>query len=153
MIYLDNVVILFLKLLEVYEEVLKCMKNYVVNLGRGFYEIVVKVVLKIMEIREEICNLFNILSFFNLIFISNVIEVLNIGIKGILEKGDYVISIVIEYNFVLRLLYLLSEKGVDVILISLDKVGYVSIKDIKDEIKKNIKMIIISYIFNVLGSI
>ncbi|AGX45141.1 aminotransferase class V-fold PLP-dependent enzyme [Clostridium saccharobutylicum] len=153
MIYLDNAATSFPKPSEVYEEVLKCMKNYAANPGRGSYEIAVKAASKIMETREEICNLFNIASLFNLIFTSNATEALNIGIKGILEKGDHVISTVIEHNSVLRPLHSLSEKGVDVTLISSDKAGYVSIKDIKDEIKKNTKMIIISHISNVLGSI
>lgn len=153
MIYLDNAATSFPKPAEVYEEVLNCMKNYAANPGRSSYKMAVKAALKIMETREEICSLFNIPSPFNLIFTSNATEALNMGIKGILNKGDHVISTVIEHNSVLRPLHSLSENGVEVTLVSSDKAGYVNIKDIKDTIKKNTKMIIISHVSNVLGSI
>ena len=84
MIYLDNAATSFPKPTEVYKEVLKCMKNYAANPGRGSYEMAVKAASKIMETREEICSLFNISSPFNLIFTCNATEALNIGIKGTL---------------------------------------------------------------------
>lgn len=152
MIYLDNAATSFPKPSEVYEEVLNCMKNYAANPGRGSYEMSVKAALKIMETREEVCKLFNIANPFNLIFTCNATEALNIGIKGVLNIGDHVISTVIEHNSVLRPLNSLSERGVEVTLVNVDKAGYVNIKDIKKEIKKNTKMIIINHVSNVLGS-
>lgn len=153
MIYLDNAATSFPKPSEVYNEVLKCMKNYAANPGRGSYDMAIKAASKIMETREEICQLFNISTPFNLIFTSNATEALNIGIKGILKKGDHVISTVIEHNSVLRPLHSLSENGVEVTLVSVDKAGYVNIRDIKEEINKNTKMVIINHASNVLGSI
>lgn len=153
MIYLDNSATSFPKPAEVYEETLNCMKNYAANPGRSAYKIAVKAAAKIMETREEICDLFNIPSPFNLVFTSNATEALNIGIKGILKRGDHVISTVIEHNSVLRPLHSLSKKGVEVSLVGVDKSGYINIDDITDEIKKNTKMIIVSHVSNVLGSI
>jgi cysteine desulfurase family protein len=153
MIYLDNAATSFPKPSAVYEEVLNCMRNYAANPGRGSYEMSVKAALKIMETREEICQLFNITSPFNLIFTGNSTEALNIGIKGVLEKGDHVISTVIEHNSVLRPLHSLIKSGVEVTLVNVDKAGYLNIKDIKEEIKKNTKMIIINHASNVLGSV
>lgn len=153
MIYLDNAATSFPKPSQVYEEVLNCMRNYAANPGRGSYEISIKAALKIMETREEICQLFNIPSPFNLIFTCNATEALNIGIKGVLKRGDHVISTMIEHNSVLRPLHSLSEDGVEVTLVSVDKAGYVNIKDIKEEIKESTKMIIINHASNVLGSI
>jgi len=153
MIYLDNAATTFPKPSVVYEEVLNCMRNYAGNPGRGSHEMSLKAALKIMETREEICQLFNIPSPFNLIFTCNATESLNIGIKGVLKKGDHVISTVIEHNSVLRPLHSLSESEVEVTLVSVDKSGYVNINDIKEEIKKNTKMIIINHASNVLGSI
>jgi len=152
MIYLDNAATSFPKPSEVYEEVLNCMKNYAANSGRGSYDMSIQAALKILETREEICQLFNISSPLNLIFTCNATEALNIGIKGALRRGDHVISTVIEHNSVLRPLHSLTENGVEVTLISVDKAGYVNIKDIQEEIKKNTRMIIINHVSNVLGS-
>ncbi|WP_411678879.1 aminotransferase class V-fold PLP-dependent enzyme [Clostridium thailandense] len=153
MIYLDNAATSFPKPSQVYKEVLNCMENYAANPGRSSHDMSVKAALKIMETREEICQFFNIPSPFNLIFTSNATEGLNVGIKGALEKGDHVISTVIEHNSVLRPLHSLSEKGIDVTLVGVDKAGYVNINDIQETIKKNTKMIIINHASNVLGSI
>ena len=153
MIYLDNAATSFPKPSEVYEEVLNCMKNYCANPGRGSHDMSVKSALKIMDTREAICELFNISSPFNLIFTSNATESLNIAIKGALKRGDHVISTVIEHNSVLRPLHSLSESGVEITLVGVDKAGSVNPKDIKSEIKENTKMIIINHASNVLGSI
>ncbi|WP_346885865.1 aminotransferase class V-fold PLP-dependent enzyme [Clostridium sp. UBA4395] len=153
MIYLDNAATSFPKPSEVYDQVLNCMKNYCANPGRGSHDMSVKSALKIMETREEICELFNIPSPLNLIFTSNATEALNISIKGALKRGDHVISTVIEHNSVLRPLHSLFEDGVQVTLVGVDKSGYINFNDIKKEIKKNTKMIIINHTSNVLGSI
>lgn len=153
MIYLDNAATSFPKPQEVYDEVLNCMKNYAGNPGRSSYDMSVKAALKIMEAREEICKLFNIPSPFNLIFTHSATEGLNIGIKGIVEKGDHVISTVIEHNSVLRPLNAMVKNGVELTLLSVDKEGYLNIKDIEDEIKNNTKLIIVNHASNVLGSI
>lgn len=153
MIYLDNAATSFPKPQQVYEEVLNCMKNYGANPGRGSHDMAFKSALKIMEARELICELFNIRSIFNVIFTSNATEALNIGIKGILNKGDHVISTVIEHNSVLRPLHSLKEIGIEITLVKADKLGYVNPTEIEVKIKKNTKMIIINHCSNVLGSI
>lgn len=153
MIYLDNAATSFPKPSKVYEEVLNCMKNYCANPGRGSHDMAIKSSLKIMETRNLICELFNIKDPFNLIFTSNATESLNIAIKGILKNGDHVISTVIEHNSVLRPLNSMEKQGVEITLVGVDKAGYVNPLDIKNEIKKNTKLIIVNHISNVLGSI
>lgn len=153
MIYLDNAATSFPKPSKVYEEVLNCMKNYSANPGRGSHDMAVKAGLKVMETRAEICELFNIRNPFNLVFTSNATEALNIGIKGLLNKGDHAISTVIEHNSVLRPLYSLNEKGVEVTLIGVDKAGYLNLNDIAREIKRNTKLIVVNHASNVLGTV
>lgn len=153
MIYLDNAATSFPKPSKVYEEVLNCMKNYCANPGRGSHDMAIISAMKVMETRNLICELFNIKDPFNLIFTSNAIEALNIAIKGVLKNGDHVISTVIEHNSVLRPLNSMEKQGVEITLVGVDKAGYVNPLDIKNEIKKNTKIIIINHISNVLGSI
>lgn len=153
MIYLDNAATSFPKPNEVYTEVLNCMKNYAANPGRGSYDMSLKASTKIMECRQEISSLFNISNPFNVVFISNATEGLNIATKGLLKDGDHVISTVIEHNSVLRPLNYLSKKGVQVTLLNVDALGYVNINDLKNELKKNTKAIIINHASNVLGTI
>lgn len=153
MIYLDNAATSFPKPSKVYEEVINCMKNYCANPGRGSHNMAIKSALKVMESRNLISEIFNIRNPFNIVFTHNATEALNIAIKGLLKKGDHVISTVIEHNSVLRPLNLMAKHGVEVTLISSDKAGFINPLDIKDEIKFNTKAIIVNHASNVLGSI
>lgn len=153
MIYLDNAATSFPKPIKVYDEISRCLKNYSVNPGQVWYDMALNTAEKIMKTRQMICKLFNISKCSDIIFTSNATEALNIGIKGVLKKGDHVISTVIEHNSVLRPLNYLNKKGVEVTLLSVNKYGYVSIRDLKREIRKNTKAFIINHASNVLGTV
>lgn len=153
MIYLDNAATTFPKPNEVYDEVINCMKNYAANPGRASHDMALKASQKILETRQLIGNLFNISNPFNIIFTCNATEGLNIGIKGLLKSGDHAISTVIEHNSVLRPLNSLTKKEVKTTLVDVDENGYVNINDIKKQIRKNTRTIIINHASNVIGTV
>ena len=153
MIYLDNAATSFPKPVVVYSEVLKCMENYAANPGRGSHDMANEASSKIMDTRQELSELFNIPNLLNIIFTCNATESLNIGIKGVLKPGDHVISTVIEHNSVLRPLTYLKGKGIMLTLLSVDGNGYINIDNLKNELRKNTKAIIINHASNVLGTV
>ena len=153
MIYLDNAATTFPKPTEVYDEVLKCMENYAAYPERDSYDMASNASAKIMETRQEISEFFNIPNSLNLVFTSSATEALNIAIKGLLKRKDHVISTVIEHNSVLRPLNYLSKDGVQFTLLGVNKLGYIEINRLKNEIRKNTKAIIINHASNVLGTI
>ncbi len=153
MIYLDNAATSFPKPSNVYDEVLNCMKNYAANPGRSSHDMSLKASKKIAEARYEISSLFNIDNPFNIVFTVNATEAINIAIKGIINKGDHVISTVIEHNSVLRPLSYLKNEGAEVSLINVDEYGFVQLNELKSKIKRNTKLIIINHGSNVLGTI
>ncbi len=153
MIYLDNAATSFPKPANVYDEVLNCMKTYAANPGRASHDMALQASSKILDTRQCISKLFNISNPLSVIFTSNATEGLNIGIKGLLNRGDHVISTVIEHNSVLRPLDYLSKKGVQVTLLDVDSNGYININDLKKEIRKNTKAFIINHASNVLGTV
>lgn len=153
MIYLDNAATTFPKPNEVYNEVLNCMKNYAANPGRSSHDMALKASEKIMETRQLLSNMLGINNPFNIVFTCNATEGLNIGIKGLLKHKDHVISTVIEHNSVLRPLKSLNRTGVQVTLVGVDENGYINLNDMKKEIKKNTKAIIINHASNVIGTV
>lgn len=153
MIYLDNAATTFPKPEEVYNEIMNCMRNYNCNSGRGYYDMSAKVEKKILETRFLAAKLFSIKDPFNVVFTSNATEGLNIGIKGLLKAKSHAITTVMEHNSVLRPLKTLNKKGIQITLVGVDKSGKVNIKDIKKEIKKNTKAIIINHASNVIGTV
>jgi cysteine desulfurase family protein len=153
MIYLDNAATTFPKPSEVYDEVLNCMTSYAANPGRGSHDMAIRASSKIIEARQELSELFNISNPLNIIFTSNATESLNIAIKGVLKNGNHVISSVIEHNSVLRPLDSLMNKGVTYTLIGTDEKGILDINELRSEIRKNTKAIIINHASNVLGTV
>ncbi|EJO5349529.1 aminotransferase class V-fold PLP-dependent enzyme [Clostridium botulinum] len=153
MIYLDNSATTFPKPDTVYNETIKCMKEYCANPGRSSHNMALESSLKVNECREEIANLFNIDKLDNIIFTSNATEALNLGIKGVLKKNDHVITSSIEHNSVLRPINKLKVKGIENTIIKVNKQGIIDINELKESIKDNTKLIVINHVSNVIGTI
>lgn len=153
MIYLDNAATSYPKPPEVYDEVMSCMKNYAANPGRSSHNMAIIASSKIIECRERLSKLFNISDPFGIVFTSNATQAINIGIKGILKRGDHVISTIIEHNSVLRPLNSLYKEGVKITLLGVNQYGYINIDDLKKEIGKKTKLIVINHSSNVLGTV
>jgi selenocysteine lyase/cysteine desulfurase len=102
MIYLDNAATSFIKPDTVYEEMMKCMKEYGANPGRGGHSLSIKASMEVMKVREKIGALFNIDDPMRICFTKNATEALNIGISGFLKEGDHVITTSMEHNSVIR---------------------------------------------------
>lgn len=90
----------------------------------------------------------------NVIFTNNITTSLNILINGSLVAGDHVITSSMEHNSVLRPLVNLKNKGIiELDIVNADKFGFVSIEEIRSNIKINTKMVVLSQASNVIGSI
>ncbi|MNO76485.1 putative cysteine desulfurase [compost metagenome] len=153
MIYLDNGATSFPKPRSVYEEMIKCVRDYCANPGRGAHDMSIRCDMEIYECRERIAKLFNIDNPLNVIFTANATDGLNIAIQGILEKGDHIITSYLEHNSVLRPVKQKERQGVEVSLLKGDKDGLLSVDEIEKEIKSNTKAIIINHGSNVIGTI
>lgn len=86
-------------------------------------------------------------------FTLNATESLNLAIKGLLKKGEHVITSSMEHNSVTRPLYILSGTGVRVTKINCDKEGRINVKDIEREINSGTRAIVITHASNVAGTL
>lgn len=153
MVYFDNAATTFPKPNEVYDTIMKSMKEYGANPGRSGHKLALRMGREIYETRELLAKLFNIDNPMNVIFTSNCTESLNLAIKGILEKGDHVITSSMEHNSILRPLTLLGKEGVDLTIIKGDYMGRLDVKEISRNIKDNTKLIAITHVSNLTGTI
>lgn len=78
---------------------------------------------------------------------------LNMILQGLLDKGDHVVFTALEHQSVLRPLYLLEEKGVQIDCVPFNEQGCIHVEDVKRVWKPNTKMMICTYASNVLGTI
>jgi len=152
MIYMDNAATTIHKPKEVIESVVRAM-NGMGNAGRGAHENALNAARTVYLAREKLCKFFGADSAKEIVFTMNATESLNIAIKGILQSGDHVITTVLEHNSVLRPLYEMQEKGVDLTIVQSDDVGNISCEEVKKAIRPNTKAIICTGASNLTGNI
>ncbi|MCQ2467067.1 MAG: aminotransferase class V-fold PLP-dependent enzyme [Clostridia bacterium] len=151
-IYFDNAATTIHKPQCVIDAVVKAMTT-LGNSGRSAGTQALDASRVIYEAREKVARLFDVDNPRNVVFTSNATDSLNIAIKGILGKGDHVITTDLEHNSVLRPLYALEKDGVEVSFIRSDRNGNINYEDIEPLIKANTKVIITTHASNVTGNV
>ncbi|HEX3028661.1 MAG TPA: aminotransferase class V-fold PLP-dependent enzyme, partial [Clostridia bacterium] len=154
MIYMDNAATSFPKPDKVYDEVLRCMKEYCANPGRSGHVLSVASGKAIFEAREKISSFLNIKNPLRLCFTKNATESLNMAIKGILLPGDHVIATSMEHNSVIRPLKTLEkDSDIEITIVRGNSSGEIDPDDIKRQIQDNTSLIICTLSSNVNGMI
>ena len=152
MIYLDNAATTMHNPQAVIDAVVNAM-NSIGNAGRGANTASLGAARLIYETRERLAGMFGAESPKQIVFTSNSTESLNIAIKGLIDPGDHVITTVLEHNSVLRPLYELQEKGVEITFLESDEKGCVRYGDFEKAVKDNTKAIICTNGSNLTGNL
>ena len=153
-IYLDNAATSYPKPNQVAKSIYDFMVNNGTSSGRGSYKMAIKSDFLVYETRKLIGELFNFKNPKNVIFTSNVTESINLALRGILKKGDHVITSSLEHNAVWRTLKTLEKEiNIEITRVYSDVYGYTSSADVKNSIKENTKLIVFTHASNVLGTI
>ncbi|MCQ5202831.1 aminotransferase class V-fold PLP-dependent enzyme [Mordavella massiliensis] len=152
MIYLDNAATTMQKPEEVIEAVVQAMHS-MGNAGRGAHSASLEASRTIYDTRELLCRFFGGTDPRRLVFTSNSTESLNIAIKGLFESGDHVITTMLEHNSVLRPLYEMEKRGVELTIIPADKKGVIDYNDIEKAIRPNTKAVVCTHGSNLTGNL
>jgi cysteine desulfurase / selenocysteine lyase len=155
LIYLDNSATSFPKPDEVYDFMHSFYKKHGVNPGRSGFDAAIETEEVVSNTRKMLTNLFNGGGDHNrLTFSYNATDSLNLILQGLSEKGDHVVTTMLEHNSVLRPLYHMEQDGIiEVTYLPFDEAGYVSPDDVKRAIRKNTKMVVVNHCSNVIGTI
>lgn len=152
MIYLDNAATTLQKPQAVYDAVLHAMKNSG-NSGRGFSDAALGASRMIYEARKTLCDFFGGSDPARLVFTSNATEALNMAIQGMFFPGDHVITTQLEHNSVLRPLYAMQKKGVELTVAASGKNGTIDFEAIEAAIRTNTKAIVCTHASNLTGNL
>lgn len=154
LIYLDNSATTFPKPEEVYTFMDSFYRNHGVNPGRSGFDAAIETEEMVNETRKLLTTLFNGDDPDRLTFSYNASDSLNMLLQGLAEKGDHVVTTMLEHNSVLRPLHHLELNGmIEVTHVPFDRHGYVNPDDIRKAVKKNTKMVVINHSSNVIGTI
>jgi len=152
--YLDNSATSFPKPEEVYQFMDSFYRNNGVNPGRSGFDAAIAAEEMVQETRKLLTGLFNGDDPNRLTFSYNASDSLNMILQGLAEKGDHVVTTMLEHNSVLRPLHHLMLDGIiEVTIVPFDENGYVNPGDIKKAIRKNTKMVVVNHCSNVIGTI
>lgn len=154
MIYLDNAATTLVKPQRVSELVLEGLssKKYG-NPGRGSHRTALNALEQLYKTREILAKLFNIKACENIALTQNASASLNLVLHSLFDgKTFHVITTVAEHNSVLRPLYALEKKGLEVSHIGIDKNAAIDYEGFERQIKSNTKAIVITHASNVTGN-
>ena len=152
MIYLDNAATTMKKPQCVIDAVVAAM-SHMGNAGRGATSAALDASRIIYDTREKISDLFNLQNPSRVAFTCNSTESLNTAIKGILSSGDHAITTALEHNSVLRPLYDLQAKGMELSIVDCDENGNIDYNDFEKLIKENTKAIVCTHASNLVGNV
>ena len=152
MIYLDNAATTMHKPDCVIQAVCDAMRTFG-NSGRGAHEASLDASRTIFTARQELASFFGAEDPAQIAFTANSTEALNIAIKGLLDPGDHVITTVMEHNSVLRPLYEMEKKGVELSFVKCDPLGNPIYEQFEELIKENTRAIICTHASNLTGNV
>ncbi len=152
MIYFDNAATTLQKPPCVIQAVVNAMNSFG-NSGRSIHTGAMNASRTVYETRLALASLFHAETPDRIAFTANSTESLNIAIKGVLHPGDHVITTALEHNSVLRPLYEMEERGVQLTILPADSLGNICYEDLTDSIQANTKAIICTHGSNLTGNL
>ena len=152
MIYFDNAATTMRKPDCVVQAVTEAMCS-LGNSGRGVHSGALSASRIIYDTRAALAQLFSAESPERIAFTANSTQALNTAIKGVLDPGDHVITTALEHNSVLRPLYEMEDRGVELTILPADSLGNICYEDIEKEIKPNTKAIVTTHGSNLTGNL
>ncbi|PWK16599.1 aminotransferase class V-fold PLP-dependent enzyme [Tumebacillus permanentifrigoris] len=154
MIYLDNAASSYPKPTHVITAMEACIRDYAANPGRGTHQLAMRASRTLFEARSKAAKLFGIKNCDNVAFTKNATEALNLGIKGLLQRGDHVITSTLEHNSVRRPLEFLHKQGlIELTYVPADAQGRFYAEDIRPAIRDNTRLIAVTHGSNLTGTL
>jgi cysteine desulfurase family protein len=153
LIYLDNAATSFPKPEAVIQAMAAFMRDVGGNPGRSGHRLSIEAGRVVFEAREKIAALFGIRDSSRVIFGQNATEAINLGLKGLLRRGDHVITSSMEHNSVMRPLRALEREGIELTVAPCSREGFLDPAEIQKAIRKNSRMVVLNHGSNVVGTL
>lgn len=153
MIYMDHAATSIQKPDCVVKAVIQTLTTPMGNPDRGVNAASLQASRLVYQTRLQLANFFGAEGPDRIAFTMNSTESLNIAIQGLLSPGDHVITSCLEHNSVLRPLYMMQKKGIDLTIIGCDDAGDPLYDQIESAIQNNTRAIIMTHASNLTGNL
>jgi len=124
------------------------------NPGRSGHALSLRSARDLFEARERLCALFRGGDSARFAFMPNATAALNTAIKGLLRRGDHVVTTSVEHNSVMRPLRRMEEEGVRVTIVPADPAtGRVEARTFCAAFRRSTRLAVVVHASNVSGAI
>lgn len=151
MIYFDHAATSLPKPPEVLDAVTTALQTYG-GAGRGVHQAAMNANRNVFAARAAVASLFGSTPE-QVAFTANATHSLNLAIDGLLDASDHAICTALDHNSVLRPLYRLEKKGMDLSIIPADQRGHLDYDAFKRSMKANTKAVVCTHASNLTGAI
>ena len=153
LIYLDNAATSWPKPDSVYDFMVDFYRNNGVNPGRSGFDAAIGAGDLVEQTRAKLNDFFHGDKAERTVFCHNATDGLNLVIRGLVKKGDHVISTCLEHNSVLRPLNELERDGIiEVTWLPFDKAGFIHPEQVQEALKPNTSLVVVNHGSNVIGT-
>jgi len=152
-IYFDNAATSWPKPLSVITAMNEFNLNVGSNPGRSGHKKSIESGRILFDTRELLADFFSVPDPLRIVYTSNVTHSLNLAIRGLLKRGDHVITSSMEHNSVMRPLRDLEYNGVEVTVVQNSEDGTLYPEQVKKAIRSNTRMIVMTHASNVTGTV
>jgi len=154
MIYFDNAATSYPKPPEVFEQMVKFMQELGGNPGRSGHRMATGAEAMVTEARNAVSKFFGLKDPARCVFTLNCTDALNMSIKGVLKKGDHIVTTELEHNSINRPLQQMADDG----FITLTRVkpatqGEWNVEEIINAVTGKTRLVALTHCSNVLGVI
>lgn len=123
------------------------------NGGRGGYNGALDSLRTAYGVRCKLAGKFGLSAPERVCFTAGATDSLNIALQGLLRPGDHVITTAMEHNSVLRPLYLLEERGVELTILPADARGRVHWEALEPALRHNTRALVCCHGSNLTGNL
>lgn len=153
-VYLDNAATSDPKPRSVIDAVVRAMTQINANPGRSGHPRALAAARCVYAARQALSDFIGAEADSAVCFAMNCTDALNAAIKGVVRRGNHVISTMLEHNSVLRVLSKLSaEQQIALSLIWPEPDGMIDPEKIRRAIRSNTRLICMTHASNVTGAI
>ena len=153
MIYLDHAATSWPKPPVVVQTMTDYLEKAGGNPGRSGHRLSIAAARYVYDTREALAELFQVADPLRIIFTLNVTHALNLALRGLLQRGDRVVTSSIEHNSVMRPLRELEKQGVCLTVVPCRSNGTLDGEAMRKAVTVGTRLVVINHASNVMGAI
>jgi len=157
LVYLDNAAT-SQKPRQVIEAIVDYYENHNANIHRGVHTLSDEATMIVDNVREKVAMFIRARSVKEIVFVRNATEGINLVMRSFgekeIEKGDAIVISITEHHSNLVTWQMLAEKtGAELRVVDINSNGEISMIDLENKLDKKVKLVAITAVSNVLGTV